>query len=172
VDRSPAPLIAPRRRCRPVCVHTSLQVQPRWQSATAHGDSSAIARTARQIALDAARRTRVGHRKRLRRGRIRIDGLLLREIDVAVKVGRNRDEPAHEGDSQFARIVAGVGGGRRSEEKTRRQHRCRGDRRPFQHGITLLRAPRIDRDCILDRSDAAAVEPPRLGHTDALVQIP
>ncbi len=45
VDLPPAPLIAPRRRCGPVCVQSSLQVQPRRQSATAHGDSSVIART-------------------------------------------------------------------------------------------------------------------------------
>jgi hypothetical protein len=75
-----------------------------------------IARTARHLVLDTARRTRVGHRKRLRWRRIGIDWLLLGEVDVPFEVGRDRDDSAQEGDGQLARIVAGFGSGRGSEE--------------------------------------------------------
>src|SRR4029077_17854719 len=78
----------------------------------------------RHLALNTACRTRVNDRKRLRWRRIGIDRWLqLGEVDIALEIRCDRDEPAEVVDRELARIVAGFGCGRRSEEQTRRQRR-------------------------------------------------
>jgi hypothetical protein len=99
--------------------------------------------------------------------------LVLREVDVALEVGRDRGELAEEVDRELAGVVAGFGSGRDGEQKTAASADAAAITVLFSTGPTLLPAAWRGRgDRILDRRDPGGIQAPWLVHADLLVQIP